>query len=154
HGSPELRRLLDQGTRDLELAARVETIPLELPPYAPDGPVDKYEEAFRGAGLGQVHDDPEVVAARVRASNIAPALVAALDFWSAVTLNPDRGRWVLSVARHADPDPTGWRDRARDPAARGDEAALVELIRTAPVADQSAPLLLALDRRLPYDSPE
>src|SRR5262249_48677138 len=61
---------------------------------------------------------------------------------------------VLSVARHADPDPTGWRDRARDPAVRADQAALVELIRTVPVADQSVPLLLALDRRLPSDSPE
>jgi eukaryotic-like serine/threonine-protein kinase len=154
HGSAELRRFLDQGNRELELAARLEAIPLELPPYAPAVPLDKYEEAFRRAGLGQVHDDPEAVAARVRASNIANALVAALDFWSAVTLDPDRKRWAMRVARLADPDPTGWRDRARDPAVRADPAALVELIRTAPVAGQSVPLLLALDRQLPYDSME
>ena len=54
----------------------------------------------------------------------------------------------------ADPDPTGWRDRARDPAIRTDEAALVEVIKTAPVADQSVPLFLALDRQLNPDSKE
>jgi serine/threonine-protein kinase len=154
HGSAELRRLLDQGGRDLDLAARLEAIPLELPPYRPDQPLDMYEEAFRGAGLGEVHDDPDVVAARVRASDISNAIVAALDFWSAVTLDRSRKLWVMSVARRADPDPTGWRDRARDPAVRADQSALVELIKTAPVADQSVSLLLALDRQLRSDSPE
>jgi serine/threonine-protein kinase len=62
----------------------------------------------------------------------------------------DRARkdWILAVARKADPDPTDWRDRARDPPVRINHAALVELIKTAPVADESVPLLLALDRQL------
>src|SRR5262249_39298953 len=48
--------------------------------------------------------------------------------------------------RLADPDPTGWRDRARDPAVRADQAALVEVIKTAPVASESVALLLALNK--------
>src|SRR5262249_1133972 len=117
--SAELRRRMDQGARDLELAARLEAIPLELmrdalrhPANQPDPP---YEEAFREAGFGQVADDPKAVAARVRGSDICAALVAALDHWSAVTRDPGRRRWVLTVAQLADPDRTDWRDRARDP---------------------------------------
>jgi serine/threonine-protein kinase len=53
------------------------------------------------------------------------------------------------VARRADPDPTGWRDRARDPNLGTDRAALAEVIKAAPVADQSVPLLLALSFQLP-----
>jgi serine/threonine-protein kinase len=52
------------------------------------------------------------------------------------------------VARRADPDPTGWRDRARDPNLRTDQAALAEVIEAAPVADQSVPLLLSLCNQL------
>jgi serine/threonine-protein kinase len=157
-GSAELRRRLDQGARDLDLAARLEAICLELtlafmnpPADQPDRP---YDEVFRGAGLGRVGDDPEATAARVRDSDIRAALVAALDHWSAVTSDPGRRRWVLTVARLADPDPTGWRARARDPAVRQNPAALAEVIDTAPVADQPAQLLLALDKHLKPDSPE
>src|SRR5262249_54851165 len=76
------------------------------------------------------------------------ALVAALDDWSGFTTDARREDWVLAVARKADPDPTPWRVRARDPAVRADGAALVDVIKAAPIAEQSAPLLLALDRRL------
>jgi tetratricopeptide (TPR) repeat protein len=157
-GSAELRRRLDQGTRDLDLAARLEAICLDLtlafhkpPTDQPDRP---YDEVFRGAGLGQVSDDPEAAAARVRDSDIRAALVAALDHWSAVTREPGQRRWVLTVARLADPDSTSWRARARDPAVRENPAAIAEVIDTAPVADQPPQLLLALDKHLKPDSPE
>jgi serine/threonine-protein kinase len=80
--------------------------------------------------------------------------VAALDHWSAVTKEPGHRRWVLTVARLADPDPTGWRDRARDPAVRENPAVLAEVIDTATVADQPPQLLLALDKHVKPDSPE
>jgi serine/threonine-protein kinase len=157
-GSDDLRRRLDQGARDLELAARLEKIRMEGAHSAERNMFarpEKYEEAFRAAGLGEVGDDPEVVAGRVRTSNIQGELVAALDNWSAwVRTNPGHRSWVLSVARLADPDSTGWRDRARDPAVRTDQAALVEVIKTAPVANQPVDLLLALNRHLPQGSPE
>ena len=153
-GSEELRRLMEQVTRDLDCATRLEEIPLEFIHGLPRGTYRiedrdvKYEEVFRKAGLGQVHDDPELVAGRIRESDIRTALVAALDLWSALPPLPPRRTWVLRVAVLADSDPSGWRTRARAPNLRVDQASLVELIRTAPVADQSASLLLALARQL------
>src|SRR5262249_24458036 len=76
------------------------------------------------------------------------------DHWSAVTRDLGQRRWVLAVARLADPDPTGWRARARDPAVRENPTALAEVIDTATVADQPPQLLLALDKHLKPDSPE
>jgi serine/threonine-protein kinase len=146
-GSAELRRL-DQGSRDLDLAARLDPARFAEGPIAL--PVVPYQEEFRGAGLGQLGDDPEAVAARVRASNSRDALVAALDHWSAIVIDPQSRRWVLSVARRADPgpDPTGWRARARDLDVLRDPAALAEVIKSALVSDQSVTLLLALDKQL------
>jgi eukaryotic-like serine/threonine-protein kinase len=159
HGSPEVVRLLDQGSRDLALAAQLEKIHLNHAPVSlisPNRADEQYEEAFRGAALGQVSDDPELVADRVRASNIRNALVGALDHWSGHARKPGRRAWVLTVARKADTDqdPSGWRDRARDPAVRADQTALLGVIRAAPVADQRVPLLLALAWSLRQDSPE
>src|SRR5262249_55903396 len=54
----------------------------------------------------------------------------------------------VAVARRADRDPQGWRDRIREPASWEDRAALVELARTVPVSEPSVPLLLALAERL------
>jgi serine/threonine-protein kinase len=158
--SAELRGRMDQGARDLELAARLEAIPLDLARDALKPIARKrdrpYEEAFRAAGLGQFGDDPEAVAARVRESDIRRALVAALDQWSGLTRDDGRRDWALRVARRADPDPdpTGWRDRARAPDVRGNRAALAEVIDTARAADQPPQLLLALAYHLPFDSPE
>jgi serine/threonine-protein kinase len=105
-----------------------------------------YAEAFRDQGLGEPPDDPEGAAALVRASNWATPIVAALDDWAVCAADPARQDWLLDVARRADPDT--WRDRVRDPAAWRDGMALAELARTAPVAVQPIPLLLALGERL------
>src|SRR5262249_33336926 len=142
----------------LDLAARLDAICLDLTlaflkPLT-DQPDRPYDEVFRWAGLGQVGDDPEAAAARVRDSDIRAALVAALDHWSAVTRDPAQRRRVLTVARLADPDPPGSRARARDAAVRESPAALAEVIDTATVADQPPQLLLALDKHLKPDSPE
>jgi serine/threonine-protein kinase len=158
HGSAELLRRLDQGASDLELATRLEAIQLDLARDAlrpTPGQADRlYEETFRG--VGQITDDPGAVAARIRDSDIRTALVAALDHWSAETRDPHRRRWVLTVARlvDTDPDPTGWRARARDPDVRETPAALTEVIRTAPSDDQPTQLLLALAKQSKFDSPE
>jgi serine/threonine-protein kinase len=160
-GSAEVHRRLEQGERDLELASRVEAIRQDahglLHAFVSAEPDKRYEEAFGGAGLGHVYDDPELVAGRVRTSDIRNALVAVLDHWASCTARaegPRRRRWVLDVARRADPDPTGWRDRARNPDLWTDQAALAEVIRTAPVAEESVPLLLALSFQLKPDNKE
>jgi serine/threonine-protein kinase len=105
-----------------------------------------YAEAFREQGLGEPPDDPEGVAARVRASKWAAPIVAALDDWAVSAADPARQDWLLEVARRADPDP--WRDRVRDPAAWRGGKALAELARAAPLAEQPVPLLLVLGERL------
>jgi serine/threonine-protein kinase len=84
-----------------------------------------YAATFREAGLGQVGDDAEAVAARVAASGVSGPLVAALDDWAFVAQRAHKlesRSWLLGVARRADPNP--WRDRFRDPAAWRDRQAL------------------------------
>jgi serine/threonine-protein kinase len=105
-----------------------------------------YAEAFRDQELGEPPNDPEGVAARVRASKWTTHIVAALDDWAVSAADPARQDWLLEVARRADPDP--WRDRVRDPAVWRDGKALAELARAAPLAEQPVPLLLALGERL------
>jgi serine/threonine-protein kinase len=105
-----------------------------------------YAEALRKQGLGEPPDDPEGVAARVRAYRWVTHVVAALDDWAVCAADPARQEWLLGAARRADPDP--WRDRVRDRAAWREAAALAELARAAPLAEQPVPLLLALGERL------
>src|SRR5262249_57668409 len=107
-----------------------------------------YADAFQQEGLGRVHDPPASVAAVVRASAVRGALVAALDDWAICIAEKDQRDWLLEVARQADPDPEGWRDRILDPKAWDDPVALAELARTVPVARRSVSLLLALGERL------
>ena len=151
-GPGDLRRRLVQGRHDLDLVVQLDNIHLNRVNSAEEeelhtSPADAdrdYEAAFRDAGLGTVQDDPADVAARVRSSAVREALVAALDDWAVSVADKTRRRWLLEVARQADPDPGGWRDRLRDPQAWEDDAALAELAETVPVAGSSVHLLLAL----------
>jgi serine/threonine-protein kinase len=54
---------------------------------------------------------------------------------------------VLKVARQAAPDPTGWRERALALAVWTNKSDLAELIASAPVTENSVPLLLALGEK-------
>jgi serine/threonine-protein kinase len=152
-GPDDLRRQLDQARADLDLAAKLDAARLQAATND-EGRFDfagaelLYAAAFAEAGLGQEGDNVEAVAARVRASAVRGALVAALDDWAVCAAVKDRPAWLLRVARRVDPDPEGWRDRARDPVAWGNAAALAELVRNAPRAGQPLPLLLALGQRL------
>jgi serine/threonine-protein kinase len=87
------------------------------------------------------------VAAVVKASAVRGALVAALDDWAVCVTDKDARAWLFEVARGADPDPEGWRDRILNPAAWDNRVALAELARTVP-GTQSVSLLLALGERL------
>ena len=169
---PELRDRLATAFANLELVTRLDAIRLERalvkPPSRPilgvlvlpvtevprDGQALRsetpsgrhYEEAFREAGIGAPGDDPAEAAARVRASPVRGALVAALDDWAACAADRDQQAWVLAVVRRADPDP--WRDRVRDPATWDNPEALRDLAARAPVAEQSPQLLAVLGARL------
>jgi serine/threonine-protein kinase len=151
----ELGRI-DQARRERELVARLDAIHLNRVADV-HGPVEKrprreraareYEAAFREAGLGEPNEEPEAVAARVRASNVRDELLAALDDWAvcATASNPGRHRWLLAVARRA-----GRADHARlrDPAAWADREALTRLTATALAEKAPVSLLVALGERL------
>ncbi|MBV8264841.1 MAG: tetratricopeptide repeat protein [Planctomycetaceae bacterium] len=147
-----LRDRLQQARRDLDLAARLDAIYLKRSAVI-EGWIDTreqaardYEETFRDAGLGQVGQEPADVAARVTASNVRAALVAALDDWARCSSDAGKQAWVLEVARRADPD--AWRDQLRDPKVWRDRTALAELVRAAPLAEQPVQFLVALAEQL------
>ena len=147
--SDDLRSRLDQGERDLEFGDHLDAIRLNGnaghgQAFDPARSDEAYEKAFREAGLDQ-GEPPEIIAARVKASNIRNALLAAFDCWAFRAKDLLRQRWAWDVARLADGDATGWRDRAVDPAIWKDEAALFRLIDTAPAPEQSVALLLAIE---------
>jgi serine/threonine-protein kinase len=154
----EAGRGLDQARRERILVAQLEAIRLvrmtlvegRFNPRTErlfnDARADRaYEAAFLAARVGTPGDDPAGLGVLVAAMAVRAPVVAALDDWAACAADGRRRAWVLSVARRADPD--AWRDRARDPAAWEDPAALAGLARTAPVADQPLSLLVALGER-------
>src|SRR5262249_7324972 len=106
-----------------------------------------YTKAFGDSDLAKVSDPPDIAAARVQASTVRLALMAALDDWAVCAGDKGQRDWLLAVARLADPDPQGWRDRIRDPASWEDAVAQAELARTVPVNEPSVSLLLALAER-------
>jgi eukaryotic-like serine/threonine-protein kinase len=105
-----------------------------------------YEDAFAAAGLGTFQDAPAPVAARMAASPIRAAVIAALDDWSVCTSDESRRQWIFEVARRADPDPSGWRDRAHVTGLS--KQSLTQLAEAAVVRDQSVQLLVALAQRM------
>jgi serine/threonine-protein kinase len=155
-GPGYLRWRLDQARHDLDLVVRLDNIHLhragsveEMDFLNTPADADRdYEAAFREAGLGQVQDDLASAASRIAGSSVREALVAALDDWAVCATDTARRHWLLEVAQRADPDPGGWRARARDPRTWKDRAALAELAEAAPVAQPSVHLLLAFGERL------
>jgi serine/threonine-protein kinase len=152
-GPDDLRQRVDQARADLDLDEHLDAARLKAATYV-EGKFDfagaerLYASAFAEAGLGRVGDDVETVAARVKASTMHKELVAALDDWVVCVTDKNHRSWLVEVARRADPDPKGWRDLVRNPVAWESGATLAELARTAPVAEQSVPLLLAVGQRL------
>jgi eukaryotic-like serine/threonine-protein kinase len=152
-GPSDMDRQSAQARRDLNLVMQLDNIRLkratrgDLAFYR--GQANKaYAEVFQQEGLGKVHDPPASVAAAVRASAVRGALVAALDDWATCIADDAEGNWLLEVARQADPDPEGWRDRIMDPKTWNNRGALIELSRTVPAEGRSVSLLLALGERL------
>jgi serine/threonine-protein kinase len=145
----ELTQRIQQGERELSLARRLEAIRLaraaRLGKKNAAASSDKaYEMVFAGEGLGSTDENPDVVADRIQKIAVRATLVAAVDDWAACCQDSGRQEWLLSVARRADTDTTGWRNRARNPAAWKSKPALVELAAHVPVERPSVPLLLNL----------
>jgi serine/threonine-protein kinase len=161
-GPAELRQRLEVAEADLKLLDRLDAIRQQRSTIV-DGRLDKataaadYAAAFQQAGVGRVGDDEVAVAARVRASPVAAALVGSLDDWASVTADAAVRSWLLGVARQAAPDT--WADRFRDPAVWQDRPALQGLAAEA-LRDDGArlgelpPQMLASLGLLLGDSPE
>ena len=153
-GNAEVLALLDLAERDQRTAMALEAARYKNAVGLRVRDVDleaEYEAAFRGSVLGEIGGEPGPAAARIRTSHIRQALVDGLDEWASFAASrPDAGRlsWLLAVAREADPDPTGWRDRFRDPRVWRDHAALKKLSDEADLARLSVPLVLALGDRI------
>jgi serine/threonine-protein kinase len=148
-GPDDLRRRVDQGRADLDLAEHLDAARF-LGATPVEGKFDRagaeplYASAFAQAGLGPEGDDSAAVAARVRESAMSAEFVAALDDWAGMTRDLQRRAWLLAVARAADPDPA--RDRLRQPELWQDSARLIQLARELSVAELSPQLATALGR--------
>jgi eukaryotic-like serine/threonine-protein kinase len=151
-GLGDMRIRLAQARRDLDLVITLDAIRLkrlthgELAFYKAEANAD-YASVFFRAGLGEVHDQPARVAARINGSAVRGALVDAVHDWAVCATDEAWRDWLFEVARHAEPDRDGWRDRILDRAAWDDRAALTE---SAAVAPERLPvsLLLALGEQL------
>src|SRR5262249_38660035 len=106
----------------------------------------QYMRAFEASGLAAVREPPDVVAARVKASAVRLALIAALDDWAVCATDKSRRDWLLLIAREANPDPLG--DRIRDPTTWDNRRELSELADPVRVKAQSVLLFLPLAERL------
>jgi tetratricopeptide (TPR) repeat protein len=150
-GLDDLRRRVDQGQADLDLAEHLDaarflgTTAVEGE-FDPAGAEPLYASAFADAGLGLEGDDSTAVAAQVRESAVSVEIVAALDDWASMTRDLRRRSWLLAVARAADPDPV--RDPLRQPELWQDSAKLIQLARELSVAALSPQLATALGRVL------
>ena len=153
----DLRRRLGDAARDLELVSRLDSIGLNRVALVEarftrtfdDVQADAaYTAAFREAGLGSFGDDFRDVSTRIKNSNVKVALVAAMDDWAICVKEAPRHDWLLRVARDADHDPIGWRDRARDPGICSDRAALMQLAEDSFAAKPPVRLLVAVGERL------
>ncbi|MBC7773073.1 MAG: tetratricopeptide repeat protein [Pyrinomonadaceae bacterium] len=166
-GNESLRARVAQSELNLDLVARLDKIRL-IRSAVVDGRISKrannlaadreYAATFDEAGLvNGDQDDPAAIAARLKASSIREALIAALDDWAACNTGfkqQQRQQWLLQIATLADHDPTGWRRRARDPAAWNDPSVLAELSRTVPDSERSLSLLLWFGEKLGSQRPD
>jgi serine/threonine protein kinase/Flp pilus assembly protein TadD len=155
-----LEQQLKQDDADRTLAAALEKIRMERLvliegqlDYA--GAARSYARTFADAGLAVSNREAAALAPQVGASPIREEWVAALDDWANVVLrldNPDLLDRLLELARRAAPDPA-WGDRLRQRAVYHDQHALTELVRQAPVAELSPPLLQLVGNLLADDHP-
>jgi serine/threonine protein kinase/tetratricopeptide (TPR) repeat protein len=145
---PRLRRQIEQLERDFEMAHRLEEIRLQeatssavvlqddyrthLISGSRPGTIVSYGDAFNWYDPELFFLDPQMAGERIRSRSIHRQLVEALEDW-AYAIYQRRGllgeRWMVAVARSADPDP--WRNRLRDLLERRDARVLEELAASA-----------------------
>ena len=156
-GFEDLRGRIDRSISDLNLIEELDAVGLNRVSIS-DGSYDMrhnkarsdltYQSIFSRIGMGNINDNPRIIAQQLSTSVIKNALVAAFDDWSVCVTDAKKRDWILEVARYADPDPTGWRDHVRDPTTWSDRVVLSMLTESAPGAELSVQLLRALGDRI------
>jgi tetratricopeptide (TPR) repeat protein/tRNA A-37 threonylcarbamoyl transferase component Bud32 len=150
-GSKDLRRLVNQARADVILAQRLDNARGQAATLVnADGLHDPataeplYLSAFAEAGLGREGDASEAIAAAVRARAVHAEIVAALDDRASMARDLPQLKWLLSVARGADPDEV--RDRLRQPELWLDPARLTRVAKELRVAELSPQLATTVGR--------
>jgi serine/threonine-protein kinase len=149
-GSPDIRRRIDRANVELTLiakldAARLVGIQTVGGEYTLDRADDAYVAALREADVLLPRDAPEVVADRIKRSDVSMALVNAFDSWAGLSTNDARRELIAQIVRLADPDLNGWRKRTQDPALGTDQLALKRVakeVEEAPTADPRVSMFL------------
>jgi serine/threonine-protein kinase len=149
-GSRELKRDVAKKEHDLDCVARLDAIRVSSSSsnagvFEATSADSRVLEVFRGEGLD---GDPDEVAARIRASDIRPALIEAIYYWLTTTEDVNRSRWLLAVARLADPESADWHDRAAEPTHLVEPLAAVAAISDPTLADQPVELLILVAHQL------
>ncbi len=150
-GPAELRQRTGQIERELALVETLQQIRFSHSDPVLAGArisraVSAYEAAFREAGLIDQREDAAILAARIRATGIAPALLVALDDWA--WIDESRRDWLHEVSRQVEPNATS--RQVRDPKVWDNLHALEAFARSMPVETQTVPFLLLVGQRLEF----
>lgn len=147
----DLRDQLEKFRRELKFVQVLEEIRLDK--LSPVGEGDKfaraqaqYEVAFRDAGLFDMTPQPSVVAAQIRSTGIASAIVVALDDWACCVTDQNRRDQLFDVARQVDGDPIT--SQMRESELWTDRERLSAFVQNAKVSDRSLQLLIYMGERL------
>lgn len=157
-GHADLRQRIDRTLHDLDLVEELDAIgakrTMALNASEQDhltfnaNAANAYTSIFSQSRVGSLTEQVEVVAGRVRSSDIRIPLVAALDDWAVCEPHENRRSWVLAVVQLADPDPSAWRSRIRDPQSWHQPETLQQLAESALAEKPPVQLLRVLGDRL------
>lgn len=143
----------ERSRRDLALALRLEEIEeLRFVAFDTDGHpavvFGKFVDAFHEAGYDLKSSDVGSLAARIKASTINMALVAALDRSVAEFKDGETARHFSQIAQLADPRPTPWKTEARNPETWTRPTRLRQVTERTPWGDAPPALVILLASRM------
>jgi serine/threonine protein kinase/tetratricopeptide (TPR) repeat protein len=146
-----LRDTLHQYERELNFVERLEAIRLDRLNPMVEGDkfvraVGEYEAAFANSGMFDMREPPNVVAAKIRSTSIAPAVVVALDDWACCARDQKRRDELFEVARQVDGDAIT--SRMFDPELWTNRDVLTKYVQEASIDDRSVQLLIYMGERL------
>lgn len=156
-GHQDLRERIDRAVAKLDIVEELDSLAIRRIAVV-QGRYDmqenraqadaRYKVLFSQLEIGGPCEHPNVVAEHVKSSDFKSSLLAALDDWAVCASDPHRREWILEVARLSDHDPTGVRDRIRDPKTWLDPDVLLELSESAIEANAPVRLLLCIGERI------